>query len=177
MNKSRRWPQAILSAWVLGLVLFFAFAPTPQGSGPSSILTSEDLELERDARQLPPALSATKGSPNYWESFDRWMCFPSNQVSVSKVETIYEDRQELIPQLEIWDRNHLIEVSLSAGIDFDYVRIFERWHSMVSSSHNVCVFAAHLQDLEVDGASGSLWIVSRLKTDLSLWNEADEITH
>lgn len=156
-------------------VLFFSFLTSAgTNSDISTILDKEDLVLELQDRKGPPALSSTLNQVNKWESYNQWMCVPSDWVSVVQFKIEYDGIAKNMPQVEFWVGNHLFEITLSADTNYDNQAIYKRWQNMIESHSEVCVYAAFLQNLKVENAEGSLWIISRFKSANDYWVEGEE---
>ena len=146
----------------------------------SGILGEADTHFEEQERARGPALSApSDDSGPYWESFNQWQCFPSENVEVSCAQAEYGQVVD-VPILGLVYDSHYYEFSLDPDPKPDCRKVTEFWTKLLDGEDAFCAFGAFLQnydgDLSRSGAkSGSVWIINRLKTRNGIWSfEASE---
>jgi hypothetical protein len=138
-------------------------------------LTKEDLAIQVTDRENGPVLSSSIEDPNRWESFNQWICFPSKDLKVLKVEIEYDGRTKSIPQIDGEKSGHLFQISLDGDMDGNFEHMFEKWRQIVRASREVCVYAAFLQEGPMIGQlTSSLWIIDRIKGDGGQWTLDEE---
>ncbi len=160
-------------SWATSLVFLLSYS-TPTLSESDQILSWSDHALEKQGRAGVPALSSAPGTKPYWESFNRWICFPTAKVSVNRVGVLYEGEQKLIPQFDADSNNHAYEFAISSHANYDFDKIAREWDEILRSNPQVCFFAAFLQNLDnIGNRSASLWIINRVKHAKGYWIEPD----
>lgn len=135
------------------------------------LLSKEDLELEKADRLNGPALQSALDSSEPWGSYNQWLCFSSQQVSVDVVETTYDDKIEQVPVLYASLPRYQFEITISSEID-NPDRVVDKWRDLLDETSNICAYAAFLQNL----GSRSLWIISKLKSEKGVWEESGSTT-
>ncbi len=136
-----------------------------------STLDKNDFLLMETDHIKGPALWRGSYDRPYWESYNEWLCFPSHDLRLSLFEIEYEHRAKLLPQIDVWRQGYLYEITLNAGSDLDSGQVIDIWVALTYGVSEVCVYAAFLQEIEVDGGQGGLWVISRLKTSRGTWVE------
>jgi hypothetical protein len=131
------------------------------------LLTPDDLRLEIEGRLKEPALSSSPNNAEQWSSYNRWLCFAGTDVTVDRIEMVYDNKKKSMVQLSVALLQHFFEISLSAETDYDNDKIATDWRSLLAGTDSVCAFAAFLQG----DSHSSLWTISRLKTMRGYWVE------
>ena len=146
------------------------------------VLSEADIKLEKD--QTDPALSSAIDERPHWESFNRWLCFYSDEVETLCADVCWRPDScaaggwEKEPIISVLHRNHLYEFEDESRFDQPPCEeIQRRWKMILNRQSVVCIFAAHLQDNEVSPEEGfkrhSTWILSRVKTYGGEWQTKD----
>lgn len=146
------------------------------------ILTEDDIKLERG--QIDPALSSAIDEKPHWESFNRWLCFYSDEVEALCADVCWRSDScvsggwEKQPLILVLHRGHLYEFEDESRFGQPSCEeILSNWKEILNHQSAVCIFAAHLQDDEVYLEEGfrrhSSWVLSRLKTYDGEWQSVD----
>jgi hypothetical protein len=139
---------------------------------PRSILNTEDIELELSEENQKPALSSGNLSEQKWESFNTWICFPTDQIQLFCAEI--DDSNDFVPTIEIYDfEGRNIQLSLDPPFHKTCNQILTEWTLLIKNKRHFCAFTAFLQNLELDDSKEQhpteLWIVDTLKTQSGYW--------
>lgn len=137
----------------------------------SGILNDDDYLLqEQEFTAHKPALSAPlDGKTPYWESFNKWLCFPADRVEVTCLDAEYDGIVQ-VPALHVVQNEHYYEISMDPEPKPDCALIARRWRELLDGEREFCAYAAALQEYDAvppeSGAKdGSVWIINRLKSD------------
>ena len=144
----------------------------------TDILNGDDYKaVEIDARRGSALSAPLDGKTPYWESFNRWQCFPADQIETMCLEADYGTVRK-VPAIHVSYGSHLYEFSMDPEPEPDCEKILDRWKQLLAGEDAFCTFAAFLQDLdtnETEAIDGSVWIINQLKTRKGYWSfEADE---
>jgi hypothetical protein len=144
-----------------------------------ALLNEHDYARVENNLTHGPALSApTDGSP-YWAAYNRWLCFPAENIEISYVEAEYGEIRK-VPTLHVTEGSNFFEFSVDPEPAPHFDNITENWKALLKDETVFCVYAAPLQDLDVSNyettvESASLWVINRLKTSKGYWKlESDE---
>lgn len=147
---------------------------TPNISAPDrvNLLSQDDMALEENDYRSGPALLSSSEVEERWESYNKWLCFDKDVISVTHVEIKYEGKIKSMPQINAWTPEHFLEISLSAETEDDNDQIFSKWMHLIEKANQVCIYAAHLQRLpSLENTQSSLWVISKLKTESGYWSK------
>lgn len=134
------------------------------------LLTEEDIALELSDREGTPALSAPLYEPEYWESYNQWMCFDRDSVELIRVEVESGKQVMILPMIIASLPGYFLEISIHGEGDEENEHTYNRWKQLFEGSRRICAYAAYLNDIEPDGDTpGSTWIINKLKTENGSW--------
>ncbi|NDG28252.1 MAG: hypothetical protein EB120_13885, partial [Proteobacteria bacterium] len=159
---------------LLLLLSFFNVSLTWQIA--DDLLTEEDIGLEET--QEAPALSSMLDTENPWKSYNQWQCFDARDVTPTFMGHFLdpEDRSEEMrtPALQVELPEETLVFDLEPE-DLKFMdcedcpsKIFENWREWLDRERAICIYAAHLQDLNADE---SYWILSKIKTSRGYWSK------
>lgn len=137
-------------------------------------MNSFPKEVRRQERAHREEMTALEGETPYWESFNQWLCFPAESVEVTCEEAEYDGNVQ-IPALHVVQDGHYYEISMDPDPKPDCERITRQWRELIQGEHELCAYAAPLQELtsipaESGAKDGSLWIINCLKSSKGYWD-------
>lgn len=140
-----------------------------------NLLSQEDRDLENLDRQEQPVLSSALDSDFYWESFNEWQCFSTENIQFECTEL--DHGVQYVPTMRISRNEELFDFSLDPEHELDCKGILNEWSALLEHEGSFCTYAAYLQDLPNDSfeAEGinfwGLWIVSQVKSRKGYWKK------
>jgi hypothetical protein len=143
-----------------------------------NLLSLEDQEMEALDRKELSVLSSTPDAIPYWESFNTWQCFSTENVQPECSELDYGAIH--VPTLRLRQGTTLYDFSLDPEPGLDCEQTLAKWVALLENQRSFCVYAAHLQKyhdnlFEADGIKDwHLWIVDQIKTYSGYWQWAEE---
>jgi len=130
------------------------------------ILSEADLAQEEIESTAHPALSAAYDEEPYWQSFNKWMCFPAEAVQTYCAEIDYG--QSYLPTFRVSDdKHHFYEFDLDPTPNLNCDETLSQWRELLENQRSFCVYAAYLQDLDDER---ELWVVDTIKSSRGLWS-------
>jgi hypothetical protein len=137
------------------------------------LLDDSDYARMRSDSTQGPALSAPLDGSPYWESYNQWLCFPTQKIEIDCLEAEYGEVRKL-PVLHVTENSHYFEFSMDPEPAPDCDQVTGRWKILLKNEGVFCAYAAPLQELDVtaydtDAEAGSVWIINLLKTSKGYW--------
>lgn len=142
------------------------------------ILSPEDQRLE--LTQEEPVLESTPGEMPHWQSFNRWLCFPTTTLKVGCFDEKSDARWETSDPEKREDRGfysvmHLDHAGMLYRFESPEWTIPERCNEeaarireLIKDQEGICVFAAYLPTIEHPEPSAEdeeqTWVYYGLKT-------------
>ena len=141
------------------------------------ILSPDDREQELTDSEGTPALSSQIDANPYWETFNTWRCFSTENI---RPECSVLDNDSLrVPTLRFAEGSTLYDFSIDPEPGLDCDETLAKWIALLDQEQSFCVYAAYLQEMpseifEYEGINRwQLWIVSQIKTQQGYWHLYD----
>ncbi len=141
------------------------------------LLSPEDQEMEVLDQEETSVFSSAPDAVPYWESFNTWQCFSTENIQPECSELDYGAIH--VPTLRLREGTTLYDFSLDPEPDLNCEQTLAKWIALLENQRSFCVYAAHLQiypdnPFESDGVTEwHLWIVDQIKTYNGYWKWAD----
>jgi hypothetical protein len=130
-----------------------------------SILSEADLEQQEVESKTRPALSAALTAEFYWQSFNKWLCFPSREAEFACSETDFG--KSLLPTIRIaGSQGTRFDFDIDPEPDLDCEETLNVWRELIANQQSFCVYAAYLQDLD---DNHELWVIETVKSNRGVW--------
>jgi hypothetical protein len=150
------------------MMLFIMFGSRQLGQADqfqSQILTKQDIEYQNFTNSDGRILGSALDDPEYWESYNQWLCFPSAEIVETKTEIHGHWQQTYILGASLGNQYFEFDVPLELNWDFEKVR--QEWVGLLANTSEVCILGAFLQSQKNDE---SLWIIQQIKTENGYWS-------
>lgn len=136
----------------------------------NSLLSAEDLELQRTDRQNPVLSVAFDGSDRQ-KTYSQWMCFEAEQVQFEGEEVRYAEKTKWLPLAIVTTLGQRFEFSLYDEFGEDGKEVLKKWKDLYAGAPEICFYAPFLQYVKKDreGLAYSQWLLQRMKTKNGYW--------
>ncbi len=155
---------------VIIVISLFAVCTTASAFVYTQVLSEDDLVLEQIDNENGTAMSSVPESENPWESYNQWQCF--DMATVEFTCAVY-DLDTLVPSLRVETASEVFLFDTHVEDRLDCEQTLSIWRDLVSGGKEICVFAAHMPDVDLDldqNRPQSLWYINRLKGANGYWN-------
>ena len=142
----------------------------------TQFLTQEDIEFQEFDNAQGAALGSAPKMQWPWESYNQWQCFSIEKLNYDCADY---DNGTSVPSLRIEAEQDIRLFDVHVEDQLDCEQTLDRWRALIDGGQEVCIFAAHMPDVDLDDEGGkpqSLWYINRIKGINGYWNLFEEST-